>query len=65
MDLKQAAAAAGVPDDNRQARLKVWMDAVVARAAEFMPASWDMRLGGTDVFLSDNLNTVAWSLHND
>ena len=47
VDLRQAAVAAGVPDDNRQARLKVWMDAVVARAAELMPASWDKRLGGT------------------
>jgi len=65
VSLKEAAVAAGVPDDNRQARLKVWMDAVVARAAELMPASWDKRLGGTDIFLADNLNTVAWSLHND
>jgi glyoxylase-like metal-dependent hydrolase (beta-lactamase superfamily II) len=65
VDLRQAAAAAAVPDTNRQARLKVWMDAVVARAAEFMPASWDKRLGGTDIFLTDNLNAVAWSLHND
>ena len=65
VDPRQAAVAAGVPDDNRQARLKVWMDAVVARAAELMPASWDKRLGGTDIFLTDNLNTVAWSLHND
>jgi hypothetical protein len=64
-DLRQAAAAADVPDRNRQARLKVWMDAVVARAAELMPASWDKRLGGTDIFLTDNLNAVAWSLHND
>jgi hypothetical protein len=63
LNLTEAAAAAGVPDNNRQARLKVWMDAVVARAAELMPASWDKRLGGTDVFLTDNLNTVAWSLH--
>lgn len=65
VDMRVAAAAAGVPDNNRQARLKVWMDAVVARAAELMPASWDKRLGGTDIFLADNLNTVAWSLHND
>jgi glyoxylase-like metal-dependent hydrolase (beta-lactamase superfamily II) len=65
VDLREAAAAAGVPDNNRQARLKVWMDAVVARAAELMPTSWDKRLGGTDIFLTDNLNTVAWSLHND
>jgi glyoxylase-like metal-dependent hydrolase (beta-lactamase superfamily II) len=65
VDLREAAAAAGVPDDNRQARLKVWMDAIVAHAAELMPASWDKRLGGTDIFLTDNLNTVAWSLHND
>jgi glyoxylase-like metal-dependent hydrolase (beta-lactamase superfamily II) len=65
VDLRQAAAAAGVPENNRQARLKVWMDAVVARAAELMPASWDQRLGGIDIFLADNLNTVAWSLHND
>jgi len=65
VNLKEAAVAAGVPDDNRQARLKVWMDAVVARAVELMPASWDKRLGGTDIFLADNLNTVAWSLHND
>lgn len=65
VDLRKAAAAAGVPDDNRQARLKVWMDAVVAHAAQLMPASWDKRLGGTDIFLTDNLNTVAWSLHND
>lgn len=46
VDPREAAASAGVPDDNRQARLKVWMDAVVARAAELMPASWDKRLGG-------------------
>jgi glyoxylase-like metal-dependent hydrolase (beta-lactamase superfamily II) len=65
VDPREAAAAACVSDDNRQARLKVWMDAVVARAAELMPASWDKRLGGTDIFLTDNLNTVAWSLHND
>ncbi|HEY2077438.1 MAG TPA: MBL fold metallo-hydrolase [Streptosporangiaceae bacterium] len=65
VDLKQAAATAGVPDDNRQARLKVWMEAVVACAAGLMPTSWDKRLGGTDIFLTDNLNTVAWSLHND
>ncbi|GAA1512720.1 MBL fold metallo-hydrolase [Dactylosporangium maewongense] len=63
--LPQAAAAAGVPDDNRQARLKVWMDAVVTRAAELMPTSWAQRLGGHDIFLTDNLNTVAWSLAND
>jgi len=25
-------------------------------------ASWSTRLGGTDIFLADNLNTVAWSL---
>jgi glyoxylase-like metal-dependent hydrolase (beta-lactamase superfamily II) len=65
VDLRETAAAAGVPDNNRQARLKVWMDAVVARAAELMPASWDERLGGSDIFLTDNLNTVAWSLNND
>jgi glyoxylase-like metal-dependent hydrolase (beta-lactamase superfamily II) len=65
VNLREVAAAVGVPDDNRQARLKVWMDAVVARAAQLMPASWDKRLGGTDIFLTDNLNTVAWSLHND
>jgi glyoxylase-like metal-dependent hydrolase (beta-lactamase superfamily II) len=65
VDQREAAAAAGVPADNRQARLKVWMDAVVARAAELMPASWDKRLGGTDIFLTDNLNAVAWSLAND
>ncbi|HXB49677.1 MAG TPA: hypothetical protein VNW50_18095, partial [Streptosporangiaceae bacterium] len=65
VDIAQAAAEAGVPDNNRQARLKVWMDAVVTRAAELMPASWDQHLGGTDIFLTDNLNTVAWSLNND
>jgi glyoxylase-like metal-dependent hydrolase (beta-lactamase superfamily II) len=65
VDLRQTAATVGVPDSNRQAQLKVWMDAVVARAAELMPASWGKRLGGTDIFLTDNLNTVAWSLHND
>lgn len=65
VDLREAAVAARVSDDNRQARLKVWMDAVVARATELMPASWDKRLGGTDIFLTDNLSTVAWSLHND
>ncbi|MFC4015543.1 MBL fold metallo-hydrolase [Nonomuraea purpurea] len=65
VDLREAAAAAGVPDDNRQARLKVWMDAVVARAAELMPALWDKRLGGHDIFLTDNLNAVAWSVFMD
>jgi hypothetical protein len=41
------------------------MDAVVARAAELMPASWDKRLGGTDIFLADNLSVVAWSAFMD
>ncbi|MEV6026672.1 hypothetical protein [Streptomyces sp. NPDC052036] len=31
VDLKEAAAAAKVPENNKQAELKVWMDAVVAR----------------------------------
>ncbi|MGW7046327.1 MBL fold metallo-hydrolase [Streptomyces avermitilis] len=62
--LKEAAAAVGVPDNNKQAELKVWIDAVVARAAELMP-SWDKRLGGTDIFLADNLNAVTWSLFID
>jgi hypothetical protein len=65
VDLREAAAAAGVPDNNRQARLKVWMDAVVARAAELMPMSWDKRLGGNDIFLTDNFNGVAWSVFID
>ncbi|MFB9179721.1 MBL fold metallo-hydrolase [Dactylosporangium sucinum] len=65
VELPRAAAAAGVPDDNRQARLKVWMDAVVTRAAELMPASWSQRLGGHDIFLTDNLNAVAWSVSID
>ncbi|MEU3619040.1 MBL fold metallo-hydrolase [Streptomyces sp. NPDC006872] len=65
VDLREAAAAAEVPDDNKQAQLKVWMDAVVAHAAELMPASWSRRLGGHDIFLSDNLNTVAWSAFID
>lgn len=65
VDLRQAAAALGVPGNNKQARLKVWMDAVVARAAELMPTSWNERLGGTDIFLADNLNAVAWSVFMD
>ncbi|MEV6931194.1 MBL fold metallo-hydrolase [Dactylosporangium sp. NPDC051485] len=64
VDLQEAAAAADVPGNNKQAELKVWMDAVVARAAELMPA-WDKRIGGTDIFLTDNLNAVAWSVAND
>ncbi|MGY0055169.1 MBL fold metallo-hydrolase [Streptomyces sp. LZ34] len=64
VDLKEAAVAAKVPANNRQAELKVWMDAVVTRAAELMP-SWEKRLGGTDIFLADNLNAVAWSLFID
>ncbi|MET7851686.1 MBL fold metallo-hydrolase [Streptomyces avermitilis] len=64
VDLKEAAAAAKVPVGNRQAELKVWMDAVVARAAELMPP-WDKHLGGTDIFLADNLNAAAWSLFID
>ncbi|WP_238009538.1 MBL fold metallo-hydrolase [Dactylosporangium sp. AC04546] len=64
VDLKEAAAAARVPSNNKQAELKVWMEAVVARAAELMP-SWDKRLGGTDIFLADNLNAVAWSVFID
>ncbi|MDW6065714.1 hypothetical protein SAZ11_57940 [Streptomyces sp. FXJ1.4098] len=62
VDLKEAAA--NVPGNNRQAELKVWMDAVVARAAELMP-SWEKRLGGTDIFLTDNLNATAWSVFID
>jgi glyoxylase-like metal-dependent hydrolase (beta-lactamase superfamily II) len=58
-------ATAGVPDTNRQAQLKVWMDAVVARAAELMPTSWEKRLGGNDIFLADNLNAIAWSVFMD
>ncbi|MFD7872867.1 MBL fold metallo-hydrolase [Streptomyces sp. NPDC059766] len=65
VDLKQAAVAAGVPADNKQARLKVWIDAVVTRAAELMPASWGQRVGGHDIFLNDNLNAVAWSVFMD
>ncbi|MFC5001097.1 MBL fold metallo-hydrolase [Dactylosporangium cerinum] len=64
VDMKQAAAAAKVAENNKQAEIKVWMDAVVARAAELMP-SWDKRLGGTDIFLADNLNAVAWSVFID
>ncbi|MER5513759.1 MBL fold metallo-hydrolase [Streptomyces sp. NPDC048254] len=64
VDLREAAAAAKVPADNKQAELKVWMDAVVARAAELMP-SWEKRLGGTDIFLADNLNATAWSVFID
>ncbi|MEV4453608.1 hypothetical protein AB0K24_51260 [Streptomyces mirabilis] len=36
----------------------------VARAADLMP-NYDKRLGGTDIFLADNLNAVAWSLFID
>ena len=60
VDLREAAAAAGVPDDNLHAHLKVWMDALVARAAELMPTPWNKRLGETDFFLADNLSAVAW-----
>lgn len=65
VDRREAAAAAGVPAGNGQAALKVWMDMVVARAAQLMPASWEQRLGGTDVFLADNLDAIAWSLFLD
>ncbi|MFF7472839.1 MBL fold metallo-hydrolase [Streptomyces sp. NPDC008092] len=64
VDMKEAAAAAKVPANNRQAEIKVWMDAVTARAAELMP-SWEKRLGGTDIFLADNLNATAWSVFID
>jgi glyoxylase-like metal-dependent hydrolase (beta-lactamase superfamily II) len=64
VDLKEAAAAAKVPANNKQAEIKVWMDAVTARAAELMP-SWEKRLGGTDIFLADNLNATAWSVFID
>ena len=55
-------AAASVPDDNWQATLKLWIEAVVDAAAEAMPSDWEKRLGGTDIFLTENLNTIAWSL---
>ncbi|MER5667265.1 MBL fold metallo-hydrolase [Streptomyces mirabilis] len=64
VDMKEASAAAKVPANNKQAEIKVWMDAVTARAAELMP-SWEKRLGGTDIFLSDNLNATAWSAFID
>ncbi|MFJ1608506.1 MBL fold metallo-hydrolase [Streptomyces sp. NPDC088253] len=64
VDMKEASAAAKVSADNKQAEIKVWMDAVTARAAELMP-SWEKRLGGTDIFLSDNLNATAWSAFID
>ncbi|MFC8237279.1 MBL fold metallo-hydrolase [Streptomyces sp. NPDC057284] len=64
VDRDEAAAAARVPANNRQAEIKVWMDAVCARAAELMPP-WEKRLGGTDIFLADNLNATAWSVFID
>ncbi|MFE4649938.1 MBL fold metallo-hydrolase [Streptomyces sp. NPDC056707] len=64
VDMKEASGAAKVPANNKQAEIKVWMDAVTARAAELMP-SWEKRLGGTDIFLSDNLNATAWSAFID
>lgn len=64
VDMKEVSAAAKVPANNKQAEIKVWMDAVTARAAELMP-SWEKRLGGTDIFLSDNLNATAWSVFID
>ncbi|MEV6535787.1 MBL fold metallo-hydrolase [Streptomyces sp. NPDC051639] len=64
VDMKEASAAAKVPANNKQAEIKVWMDAVTARAAELMP-SWEKRLGGTDIFLTDNLNATAWSAFID
>jgi glyoxylase-like metal-dependent hydrolase (beta-lactamase superfamily II) len=64
VDMREASAAAKVPADNKQAEIKVWMDAVTARAAELMP-SWEKRLGGTDIFLADNLNATAWSVFID
>ncbi|MFE4758630.1 MBL fold metallo-hydrolase [Streptomyces mirabilis] len=64
VDMREASAAAKVSADNKQAEIKVWMDAVTARAAELMP-SWEKRLGGTDIFLADNLNATAWSLFID
>jgi glyoxylase-like metal-dependent hydrolase (beta-lactamase superfamily II) len=65
VDMREAGAAAGVPANHLHAHLKVWMDAVVARAAELMPTSWNERLGETDLFLADNLSAVAWSLFLD
>ncbi|MFF7476839.1 MBL fold metallo-hydrolase [Streptomyces sp. NPDC008092] len=64
VDLKEAAAAAKVPANNKQAEIKVWIDVVTARAAELMP-SWEKRLGGTDIFLADNLNATVWSVFID
>ncbi|MCT9114216.1 MBL fold metallo-hydrolase [Streptomyces mirabilis] len=64
VDMREASAAAKVPADNKQAEIKVWMDAVTARAAELMP-SWEKRLGGIDIFLADNLNATAWSVFID
>lgn len=64
IDMKEASAAAKVLTNNKQAEIKVWMDAVTARAAELMP-SWEKRLGGTDIFLTDNLNATAWSAFID
>ncbi|MFG2368944.1 MBL fold metallo-hydrolase [Streptomyces mirabilis] len=64
VDMKEASAAAKVSASNKQAEIKVWMDAVTARAAELMP-SWEKRLGGTDIFLSDNINATAWSVFID
>ncbi|MFJ8511109.1 MBL fold metallo-hydrolase [Streptomyces avermitilis] len=64
VDMKEASAAAKVSANNKQAEIKVWMDAVTARAVELMP-SWEKRLGGTDIFLSDNVNATAWSVFID
>jgi hypothetical protein len=61
----QAAAVRHVPTDNRQARRKTYVDAVVDEAAHLVPDSWTERVDGFDIFLKDDLNVIVWSVMID
>jgi hypothetical protein len=61
----QAAAVRHVPADNRQARRKVYVDAVVDEAAHLVPDSWTELVDGFDIFLKDDLNLIVWSVMID
>jgi hypothetical protein len=52
----QAAAVRHVPANNRQARLKTYVDAVVDQAPHLVADSWTERVGGFDILLKGNLS---------
>jgi glyoxylase-like metal-dependent hydrolase (beta-lactamase superfamily II) len=55
----------GVDPQNVWAQFKAYSDAVTARCVQLMPADWVEKLGGADVFVSDNCFAMSESQRID